>query len=99
MQVQSVNGKNGVLCDGIYNYFTMKYGTNEKRKASKHVIRRSKSHNRPMKRVTLEKNKARRELRAAKREGKEEGVIKEIARKFHKLIRLHSRAKKEQLRA
>ena len=42
---------------------------------------------------------ARRELKAARREGKDEGVIKEVARKFHQLIRLHSKAKREQMRA
>jgi hypothetical protein len=42
---------------------------------------------------------ARRELRAARREGRDEGVIKEVATKFHRLIRLHSKAKREQLRA
>ena len=34
-----------------------------------------------------------------RREGKEEGAIKEVARRFHRLIRLHSKAKREQLRS
>ena len=32
-----------------------------------------------------------------RREGKEEGAIKDVARRFHRLIRLHSKAKREQL--
>ena len=33
------------------------------------------------------------------KDGKEDDIIKDIARKFHKMIRLHSQAKKEQLKA
>ena len=61
--------------------------------------RHPRKHNRAMKRITKEKNMARRELRRARKDGKEDGIIKDIAQKFHKLIRLHSKAKKEQLKA
>ena len=53
-----------------------------------------------MKRITKEKNMARRgELRRVRKDGKEDSIIKDMAQKFHKLIRLHSKAKKEQLKA
>ena len=50
-----------------------------------------------MKRITQQKNMARRELRAPKREGKDEDAIKGIAWKFYTQIGLHSKAKKVQL--
>ena len=100
MLTQSVDEKNSVLCDGIYNYFTTKYGKNEKCCSSGMPARKKlKSHNRRLKRVTREKNMARRELRAARREGRDECVIREVARKFHTLIRIHSKTKREQLKA
>ena len=61
-------------------------------------MQRSRKHNRAVKKITKE-SIARRELRRAIKEGKEDDIIKDIARKFHKMIRLHSRAKKEQLKA
>ena len=63
------------------------------------ATKRPKSHNRTLKRVTREKNMARRELRAARREGRDECVIREVARKFHTLITIHSKPKREQLKA
>ena len=94
LAAQSVDDKNMVLCAGIYNYFTLDKGT--RRKSGK---KSAKKHNRAFKRLTQDKNRARRELRAVRREGKEEGIIKEVARRFHQLIRLHSKAKKEQMRS
>ena len=79
MAAQSVDEKNGVLCDGIYDSFTAKY---ERKNNSKPASRSPKRHNRAMKRATKEKNMARRELRAARREGNDEGVVKEVATKF-----------------
>ena len=49
--------------------------------------------------MTWEKNTARRELRAARREGRDKCVIREVARKFHTLIRIHSKTKRVQLKA
>ena len=43
--------------------------------------------------VTQQKNEARRELRAARRDGRDQITIREVARKFHTLIRLHSKTK------
>ena len=96
LAAQSVDDKNMVLCAGIYNYFTLKYGTDDKGKSGK---KSAKKHNRAFKRLTQDKNRARRQLMAVRREGKEEGIIKEVARRFHQLIRLHSKAKKEQMRS
>ena len=96
LAAKSVDDKNMVLCEGIYNHFSSKYGL---RKTTHPRKPRVKRHNRAFKKPTQEKNTARRELRAAKREGKEKGTIKEIATKFHQLIRLHSKAKREQLRS
>lgn len=96
LAAQSVDDKNMVLCDGIYQYFSAKYGIKKTPKTRQSRVRR---HNRAFNRLTNEKNSARRELRAARRQGKEEGVIREVARRFHQLIRLHSKAKRVQLRS
>lgn len=93
---QSVDDKNRVLCEGLYNHFANKYGRLKKGTPQK---RQDKRHSRSLKRLTQEKNMARRELRAARREGRQEGVIKDVARRFHQLIRLHSKAKRVQLRS
>ena len=52
-----------------------------------------------LKKLIQERNAARKELRAAKREGRQEGVIKDVARRFHQLIKLHSKTKRDQLRS
>ena len=64
-------------------YFTAKYGLKVHRNSPpKPAHRGPRQHKRTLKRVTREKNMARRELRASRREGKDEGVIKEVARNF-----------------
>ena len=77
LAAQSVDDKNMVLCAGIYNYFTLKYGTDDKGIRRKLGKKSAKKHNRAFKRLTQDKNRARRELMAVRREGKEEGIIKE----------------------
>ena len=96
LEAQSVDDKNTALCVGIQNYFTTKYGLKGKRRPA---CKNPRRHNRTIKRVTQEKNMASKELRAARREGKDDHVIRELARKFYQLIRLHSKTKQEQLRA
>ena len=95
MQAKSVEVKNKVLCEGIYNHFASKYGVYAN---STRPVSHSRKHNRPIKKITREKNDARKALRKAKREGEETGIIQALARKFHSLIRLHSKTKKEQLK-
>ena len=92
----SVDVKNSVLCNGICSHFTSKYGLCKKgRKSQRAATTRPRRHNRTMKKVTQQKNEARRELRAARRDGRDEITIREVARKFHTLIRLHSKTKKK----
>ena len=58
-----------------------------------------KSHNRSLKKLKRMRNEARRDLRRARREGQDELVIKEIAKQFHKFIRMHTKAQKVSLRS
>ena len=99
LQAQCVEDKNKILCEGIYGYFASKYGTIQIKPSKVHSVQRPRKHNRAVKKITKEKNIARRELRRAIKEGKKDDIIKDIARKFHKMIRMHSRAKKEQLKS
>ena len=64
LSAQSVEEKNMVLCVGIYNSFSSKYGVRNRCNSRKLSVKR---HNRAFKRITREKNAARRELRAAQR--------------------------------
>ena len=94
---QSVDDKNRTLYEGIYNHFASKYGVMDKAKRSKQP--KPKSHNRSLKKLKRMRNEARRDLRRARREGQDELVIKEIAKQFHKFIRMHSKAQKVSLRS
>ena len=55
-----------------------------------------RSHNRSPKKLKRLRNEARRDLR---REGQDNLVIQEIAKQFHKLIRMYSKAQKVSLRS
>ena len=75
-----------VLCVGIENYYSSKYDIRKICNSRKSGVRR---HNRA-RRLTQEKNAARTEPRAVRKEGKEEDAIKEVVGRFHQLIRVHN---------
>ena len=99
LQAHCVDDKNKILCEGIYGYFASKYGTIQINRNKVRSAQHPRKHKQTIKRITKEKNMARMELRRAMKDGKEDDIIKDVARKFHKLIRFHSRTKKEQLKA
>ena len=57
-----------------------------------------RSHNRSPKKLKRMRNEVRRDLRRARREGQDNLVIQEIAKQFHKLIRMYSKVQKASLR-
>ena len=61
--------------------------------------RRKRCHERNLKRLTKEKNAAKKELRQARRGSNDVAVIHELSSRFHKLIRLHNKAKRVALQA
>ena len=67
-------------------------------KANHAITSKARTHNRPLKKLGKMRNEARRDLRKAKRDNQGELVIQELAKKFYKLIRMHSKAQKASLR-
>ena len=57
----TVDAKHEALCQGIYNYFSSQYGCRLPRKP-----RRKRRHVRRLKRITAQKNEARKQFRKAK---------------------------------
>ena len=88
----SVDEKNKALCDGIYTYFTSKYDT---RPNKKHKKRKMRGSGKALTKLRTERNKLRSEMRKAKKASQDLQAIKDLARKFHQLLRQHSKAKRE----
>ena len=88
----SVQAKNRILCDGIYAYFSERYGTKQP-KTDRNTKRRQK-HDRALKRVKQLKGDAKKEFQRAKREGLQPETIQSLARNFYKLVREHNQLKK-----
>ena len=95
-EAENVDDKNRILCEGIYKHFATKYGV--RAKANHAITSKARTHNRPLKKLRKMRNEARRDLRKAKRDNQGELVIQELAKKFYKLIRMHSKAQKVSLR-
>ena len=88
----SVDEKNKALCDGIYTYFTSKYGTRPNKRKKK---RKMKGSGKALSKLRTERNKLRSEMRKAKKAGQDPQAIKDLARKLYQLLRQHSKAKRE----
>ena len=95
IQAQSVDEKNRILCEGIYNYFAGKYGVKNAPSVSRPGPKKSRKHNRPLKKVIQERNGARRDARQAKKKGRDDTLIRDLPRKLYKLVRTHSKAKRK----
>ena len=83
----TVDEKNKILCEGVYQYFSQMFGTQTKQ--AHHTKRQ-----RRLKKLTKLKNESRRELRKAKKDDLDEATIRTVAREFHRLLRLHSKESK-----
>ena len=88
----SVDAKNGVLCDGIYQYFSEKYGV--RRSNPGKAERRRKIHDRALKRVKQLKKTSRKEFQRVKREGLPPESIRVLAQNFFTLVREHNQLKR-----
>ena len=84
----SVDEKCQVLCLGVYEYFSAKYGTRSKTSRKK---KRQKYSKQEKALIREERNKARQQLRKAKRNSSDPESIRELARKFHLYLRQYSR--------
>ena len=75
----SVDEKNKALCDGIYTYFTSKYGTRPNKKQKKWKMKAS---GKALSKLRTERNKLRSEMRKARKAGQDPQAIKDLARKI-----------------
>ena len=82
------------MCQGVYQVFANKFGC-----TSTYKPRRQRKHARRLKRLTSQKNSARKQLHQAKSSSADPSVIQELACKFYKLVRLHSAEKKIHLKS
>ena len=106
LSCSTVDEKNETLCEGVYQYFSQRFGTQQQ---PVHKPRqRRREHQRRLKKLTQQKNEARKKMRMAKRDGLDESTVQTVAQEFHRLLRLHSkesrlsaksRAKMEALKA
>ena len=74
----TVDDKNDALCQGIYQLFANQFGC-----ASPHKPRRQRKHARRLKRLTFEKNQAKKQLRQAKASSGDPSVLQDLARRFY----------------
>ena len=87
----SPESKNAVLVEGIYTFFSNKYGTKEPSKRKK----RQEKHAQALNRAKKWKNEAHKELRQAKFSGTHSPEeLMGLAKRFLQLIRAHSRCKR-----
>ena len=106
LSCSTVDEKNEALCEGVYQYFSLRFGT--QRQPVRKPRQRRREHQRRLKKLTQQKNEVRKKMRMAKRDGLDESTVRTIAHEFHRLLRLHSkesrlsaksRAKMEALKA
>ena len=85
----TVDAKNEALCQGLYHHFSCQYGCVTFRKPQ-----RKRRHARRLKKLTAEKNEARKQFHRAKTSANNSHCIKDLAQKFYRLVRLHSAEKR-----
>ena len=85
----SVEGKNETLSRGLYQYFSQTYGTQERRRR-----KARRKNDKRLKKLAQQKNEAKKKMKKERREGLNDKAIREVAREFHRLLRVHSKASK-----
>ena len=95
MQAISVEEKCSILVDGIYSYFANTCGI---RVSLHESIHPREKHERALKKVTELRNKARKEFRQAKRDGRLREDVQTLAKNFFDLVRQHSKLKRRSLK-
>ena len=88
----SLEEKHSLLCQGIYNIMMTKFGM--KRVASNQK-KRKRTHERNLKDLRKKKDMAKKDLTQAKHHPGDEEAAHELSVKFHKLLRLHNKAKED----
>ena len=88
--------KHHILCQGIYDHMVARLGV---KRVTNNQKKRVRDHERNLKNIRKEKNAAKKDLRRARRQAGNEDAVRELSVKFHRLIRLHSKAKKASLKA
>ena len=84
LSCSTVDEKNEALCEGVYHYFSQGFGTQQK--TVRKPRQRRREHQRRLKKLTLQKNEARKKMRMAKRDGLDENTIRTVAQEFHRLL-------------
>ena len=92
----TVEEKNRVLCEGIFNYFTAKFGPRTQK-----ARRKSKSHTSQKETLATlrgKRNKARNNLRRAKRQGAHPTDLETLATAFHQFLREYNKVSRAEKR-
>ena len=97
IRATTVEEMNTILCDGIYNIISSRFGSQPLLR-SKTRKPKPKQHDRALKEVTRLKNETRWALRKARREGESVSTVQSLSGKFLSLLRHHSRFKRESSR-
>ena len=98
IEATSVEEKNNIMVNRIYNYFEERCVTKSSMKKPTKTNRyqqRQKKHERALKKVTELKNKAKQEFQQARHEGKSQKNIESLARNFFDLVHEQSKLKKQ----
>ena len=85
---ESVEEKNTKLRDGVYQFFAQRFGVKQLRRKKP---TQGSGQMRNLKKLTQQKNEARKRLRSVKKNGSDEATIRRAAQEFHHFLRLHSR--------
>ena len=94
LQATTIEEKNNILTNGIYDILAGRYGTRNPPRPKK----RPRQHDRTLKRVTRLKNEARQALRRARRQGESVSTIQSLSGNFLSLLREHSHLKRKSSR-
>ena len=97
MAATSADEKNEALCQGIYSYFSSTFGTRKQR-----TRKRNRHHAAPKVNLALLKqrrNKARNDLRRAKKQGSSPDNITSLATAFHKYLREYNKVVRAEKRS
>ena len=92
LAASTVDEKHHALCSGAYRYFSAEYGTRSSKPSRKR--KHKESHRGSTAELRLERNKARQQLRKARRSSSDQQEIRELAKRFHHSLRQFSRARK-----
>ena len=95
LNASTVEDKNEALCGGVYQAFSSMCGTFD----TQYKPRRVRKHARRLKRLTAQKNEARKRFRQAKKSTASESNIGLLAQEFYHLVRLHSAEKRLHLKS